>query len=185
MHKLIAKAVNRLADVTGIRVLPDRLLHPREPNVQTLKVPGYVQSQPHTCGFVAALMILHYFRPDYPTERLYERIRPDGKWGVSRRKLADTLRGCKVRVTERRDLAFRDIMEAIDQDRPIALMVHTNTPGTMHWVVVYGYGRYPNRLYVAANGLPLLSRKQYPYGMFRAHFWAQRGFGLVCAGPKD
>ena len=181
--KLISCAVNWMADQTRIRVIGDSLPHPTGPSVQTLRIPGYVQSQPHTCGYVAGLMILHYFRPDYPAERFYQRIRPHQRWGVSRSRLRDTLRLCGVRSTWHRDLDFQQITETIDQDQPIALLVN-KTEYCKHWVVAYGYGRRPNRLFVAGNGLPLLSRKQYPYGVFRTHFWVDPGSGLVCAGPR-
>jgi len=180
--KLINQTVNWVADQTGIRVIGDSLPHPREPSVQTLRIPGYVQLQPHTCGYVAGLMILHYFRPDYPAERFYQLIRPHQRWGVSRSRLVDTLRLCGLHSTWHRDLDFGKITKAIDQNRPIAMVVRTQT--AKHWVVVYGYGRKPNRLFVAANGLPLLSRKLYPYSFFRTHYWAEPGSGLVCAGPK-
>ena len=184
MRNMIAQAVNWMADTTGIRVMPDSLPHPRDPDVQTLKIPGYVQSQLHTCGFVAGLMITHYFRPEYPVARLFEKIRPHTTWGVSRSRLRDTLRGCGLRVSWRSDLDFRGIVDAIDHGRPIAMLVNTRTPGVMHWVVCYGYGMRPNRVFVAANGLPLLSRKEYPYSVFQSHWWAHKGFGLVCAGPR-
>ena len=183
MKRLLTKAINQLADQTGIRVLPDLLPHPTDAGVQTLHIPAYVQSQPHTCGYVAALMIIRYFRPDFSAERLYGSIRPHPQWGVSRRRLQETLTGCGLRVTRRTDLSFVDITDAIDQNRPIAMLVRRNAD-TMHWVVCYGYGRKPNRLYLAATGVPLLSRYSYPYGFFANHLWAHRGFGLVCGAPR-
>ena len=184
MKQMIARMVNWLAEVTGIRVLPDRLPHPTGPNVETLELPGYYQSQPHTCGFVAGLMILHYFRPAVPAERFYECIRPHMRWGVSRRRLMECLRLCKLRVTWRTGLDFNGVVDAIDADRPIAVVVNTSDQYTKHWVVIYGYGKRPKRLFVAANGLPFLSRKEYPWWFFRQYYWANPGFGLVCAGPK-
>ena len=181
----IHKVLDLVANTTKIRVLPDRLLHPKGPNVETLKVPGYYQSQGYTCGFVAGLMILHYFRPDFKAERLYERIRPHKARGVSRRRLMDCLRSHGLRVTWRTDLDFSGIADAIDHGKPIAVVVRTRNIDVDHWVVIYGYGRKPNKVYLAANGLPFLSRKEYPYNMFKAHFWETPGFGLVCAGAKE
>ena len=183
MNPIIAKALNWLADQTGIRVLPGRLLHPPDRNVSTLKVPGYHQSQGHTCGFVAGLMILHYFRPGFPIERFYERIRPHTDRGVSPQRLIDSLRLYGVRVSLRTDLDFDGIMHAVDADRPITVVVRTRKVEVSHWIVIYGYGRKPNRVFVAGE-LPFQTQQVYPYGMFRAHFWAPSGFGLVCAGPK-
>jgi len=184
VKRLINHVVNWMADATGMRVLPDRLPHPKDINIETLKLPGYFQSQGHTCGFVAGLMILHYFRPDVPAEKFYERIRPHYRWGVSRRRLMDCLRVHGLRVNWQTDLDFSGIVAAIDECRPIALVVRTRDEDADHWVVIYGYGKRPNRVFVAANGLPLLSRKEYPWGFFKQRYLQKAGFGLVCAGPK-
>lgn len=185
MKQVIHKTVDWLADATKIRVLPDRLRHPRDSNVETLKLKGYYQTQGHTCGFVAGLMILRYFRPDFRAEKFYDCTRPHKRWGVSRQRFQDCLRLHKVRATWRRDLDFNAVVAAIDSQRPIAVVVHTSTTGVKHWVVVYGYRRSPNTVFVAANGLPFLSHKEYPWGFFRREYWAMPGSGLVCAGPRD
>ncbi len=70
---ILSKVQDFIADRTGLRLLPDRLRHPRDPSVETLKVPGYYQAQQYTCGFVAGMMVLRYFDPDYPVERFYQR----------------------------------------------------------------------------------------------------------------
>jgi len=183
MNPVIATVVNWLADTTGIRVLPCRLLHPPDRNVVTLKVPGYSQSQHHTCGFVAGLMILHYFRPGFPVERFYERIRAHKSLGVSRQRLIDSLRLYGLRVSRRTDLDFEGIVEAIEAGRPIAVVLRTRNVDIHHWVVLYGYGRKPNRVFVAGE-LPFQTQRVYTYGLFRTHFWETPGFGVVCAGPK-
>ena len=184
MKQAIAKAVNWLADRTGIRVLPDRLPHPKGSNVETLSIPGYYQTQGHTCGYVAGLMVLHFFRPDVPAEKFYERVRPHVRWGVSRQRLMDALCLYGVRVKWKRDLDFNGIVDAIDDGRPIAVVVRTRNADVNHWVVVYGYGKKPNRVFVAGE-LPFQGQSVYPYSMFRTHYWENPGFGLVCAGPKD
>ena len=183
MRQAIAKALNWLADQTGIRVLPGRLLHPPDRNVTTLKLPGYYQSQGHTCGFVAGLMILHYFRPGFPVERFYERIRPHTDRGVSPQRLIDSLRFYGVRVGRRTDLDFGGIVAAIDAGRPIAVVVRTRNIDVHHWIVIYGYGRKPNRVFVAGESL-FGSQRVYSFGVFKTHFWEPQGFGLVCWGPK-
>jgi len=183
MNPVIATVVNWLADTTGIRVLPDRLPHPPDRNVVTLKVPGYRQSQGHTCGFVAGLMILHYFRPGFPVERFYERIRAHKSSGVSRQRLIDSLRLYGLRVSRRTDLDFEGIVEAIEADQPIATVVRTRNVDVDHWIVLYGYGRKPNRVFVAGE-LPFQTQRMYTYGLFRTHFWETPRFGVVCSGPK-
>ena len=184
LNNVLNNVQEYVVNLTGVRLLPDRLLHPRGTNVETLPIPGYCQTQTYTCGFVAGLMILRYFRPDYPAERLYGIVRPDPRWGTSRRRLKMALEVSGLRVSQRRNLDFKGICAAIDHRKPIAVVVDVDEQ-TSHWVVVYGYGRKPNRVYVAANGLPLLSRKEYPWGSFKQYLWSEPGIGLVCSGPKD
>jgi len=117
-------------------------------------------------------MILRYFRPDFKAERLYEHIRPHKQYGVSRSRLRDTLLTCGIRVCWRNDLNFQGLVDAIDDGKPIALVVHKDLD-VLHWVVCYGYGRSPNQLYLT-NGT-------YPYNLFKAHLWDNPGFGLVCS----
>ncbi len=62
------------------------------------------------------------------------------------------------------------------------MLVILHNPGAEadHWVVVYGYGRKPDRVYLATNSLPWFT----PNRMGRTQFeriWQPSGFGLVCS----
>ena len=63
MTETLTGLLDWAAGVTKVRSLPDILLHPDDSDVVTLGVPGRFQTQAYTCGFVAGLMILRYFRP--------------------------------------------------------------------------------------------------------------------------
>ena len=129
-------------------------------------------------------MVVHYFTPSVPQAKVFALAGADHRLGTSVRKVVGTLRGCGIRVSQRDALGFADIVDAIDRGRPILMVVNTDDPDISHWVVCYGYGRRPNRIYLAPNGLPFLSRKEYVWGMFKQHLWTEPGSGLVCAGPK-
>ncbi len=173
-----------VAEVTGIRAVPDILKHPRGANVETLKIPAYCQTQSFSCGFVAGLMVLRYFRPGACAEAFFASVNADPETGTSAGMLTRALRKHGVSVSVRADLTFAAIVAAIDRGRPLALIVNTSSPDYSHWVVAYGYGRRPSRVYVAGNGLPLLARKVYTWREFRGYHWRTPGQGLVCYRGK-
>ena len=173
-----------VAEVTGIRAVPDILQHPRDANVETLKIPAYCQTQSFSCGFVAGLMVLRYFFPDARAEAFYASVNADPETGTSEGMLTRALRRHGVSVSVRHDLTFAALAAAIDRGRPLAMIVNTSCPDYSHWVVAYGYGRHPSRVYVAGNGLPIVSRKVYCWQEFQAYHWRTPGQGLVCFRGK-
>lgn len=155
----------------------DPLVHPETDDVVTLDVPGYRQVQRFTCGYVAGMMVLHTFKPRASEDRFYERCAPDPDEGVPVARLARALRDSGIKVGLRSSFAFDDIRRAIDSGRPVILTVGA---GGEHWVVVYGYGEAPRRVFIAGNGLPHLSKgKQMTWEAFVRKHGGEDG-GLVC-----
>lgn len=183
MKETFEHLLNLAADITGVRSLPDVLSHPSDD--VTLGLRGLYQTQPHTCGAVAGLMVLHYFKPRTGSDAFFQSVNPTEADGTSTCKLVRALRRHGLRVQVRLDMTFADFVAAIDQDRPVLVTVKTRERKTQHWVVVYGYGRRPQRLFLAGTGLPLVSQKQYGWAEFRRK-WADKGAGLVCGrrSPK-
>jgi len=62
---------------------------------------------------------------------------------------------------------------------PIVTLTKTTLPGTWHWVVIYGVGRRPNRVFV--SGYHLFRSTVFHWPEFRAE-WADPGYGIVCWG---
>jgi hypothetical protein len=180
MSELINKARGWLAGITGVRKVPDILSHPGDPGTVTLKLPAYCQTQSHTCGFTAGLMILHHFRPKASADRFYACVSPDPATGTSNRRLIRALLTHGISVAISNDLDFEAIASAIDNGKPLAVTVRTRDKATHHWTVVYGYGRDPKRIYLAGNGFPLLYEQEYTWKRFRMGLWVPAGFGLVC-----
>ena len=172
-----------LVQRTGIRVITDRLPHPASNSVVTLDLQGYRQVETYTCGFVAGLMVLHVLRPEASAEEFYRTCKPDSDIGMGTSKLVRALRKSKIGVSERRDLEFSDIQNAIDSGYPIITSVTTRREQSDHWVVIYGYGVDPDRLFIAGNGIPHLGNsKKFRFDSFSSKFWSPEGFGLVCWG---
>lgn len=127
----------------------DELVHPDGDDVVTLDVPGYRQAQSYTCGYVAGMMVLHYFKPRASAERFWSRCDPETHGLVSESRLVTALRASGVRVGLRSRFTFDDITAAIDGGKPIITTVDDGG----HWFVIYGYRKRPERVFVA-NGSP-------------------------------
>lgn len=170
-----------------MRVLKECLTHPGTPDVTTLLVPGYKQTQAYTCGFVAGLMVLHALYPRSSTEAFYRRVLPDREMGTSNKKLLRALRRSGVGVSIQSRLGFAEIREAIDAGFPIITLLKTRSEEILHWVVVYGYGirtaKTSNRVFVAGNGLPFFNQPAIPWSRF-CQMQSPLGFGFVCWGRK-
>ncbi len=183
MKETLHKLLNLAAEATGIRSVPDLLKHPGA-DTETLKLKGRYQTQPHTCGAIAGLMILNYLRPGCDAEAFFRSANPTPEKGTSVAKLIKALRRHGVSVSHRTGMVFADFVDAIDRQHPIAVVVNTCDPDAAHWVVCYGYGKKPNRVFIAGTGLPLVSRKEYSWHEFRKYHWAYAGEALVCRKRK-
>jgi hypothetical protein len=181
LRKEVAPRIDAWSNRTGIVVVRDRLSHPGTDDVVTLDIAAYRQVESYTCGFVAGLMVLHTFRPSASIDRFYREVRPCSRYGASTRKVADALRKSGVGVSVRHDLDFAGIRGQIDAGFPIIACVHTDDPAVEHWVVIYGYGLRPNRVFIAANGLPYFARRKYSYAEY-SRLSSPSRFGLVCWG---
>jgi hypothetical protein len=145
----------------------------------TLAIPGYRQTRSFTCGYVAALSVARMFRPKVNAAKLYRHIQPDERWGTDAPSLRRGLRECGVGSSVRRDLTFAKIQASIFAGFPIVTLTKTTLLGTWHWVVIYGVGRRPNRVFV--SGYQLFRSTVFCWPEFRAE-WADPGFGIVCWG---
>lgn len=176
-------AIDGFAERTGICVIRDRLNHPGSPDVVTLDISGYRQLESFTCGFVAGLMVLHTYRPTASIDRFYRAVNPTRLYGASTRKVADALRKSGIGVSIRHNLDFAEIRRQIDSGFPIITCIKTASPLVDHWVVIYGYGRNSDRVFLAGNGIPYFARREILWRDF-AKKTRPKNFGLVCWGKS-
>jgi hypothetical protein len=170
---------DRLTNLTGHVALRVPLEHARDPREVTLDLPGYLQTNSYCCGAMAAAMVVRYFRPRMGLERIYDAVDPLPEWGAGSIRVLRALRSCGVRVSYRRKLTFRQLCRAIDRGRPVAVVIRNPGSDTEHWVVVYGYNRRPDRLFIAVNGVPWLNPNRVARSRFE-RMWSPPGNGLVC-----
>src|SRR6185295_7778849 len=50
-------------------------------------------------------------------------------------------------------------LRTIDEGFPIIGVIENPGSEAAHWIVIYGYGRKPDRLFLATNGIPIFKRK--------------------------
>ena len=154
-------------------------LQPALPEVTTLPLSGFRQARDYTCGFATVLMVLRYFRDgerdDLPAPELYRRL-GTGRDGTRQNAIQRELRAAGLRVNPRYDVDFARICRAIDRNKLIVGYLHD----VEHWLVIYGYGREPRRIFVAD-----------PRPDERCdHLWDEYherlgGFGIICSSPGE
>jgi hypothetical protein len=191
MAKLAKKRASEAVETVGEKLketwdenalaamIADPLEHPEDEGVVTLDMPGYRQTQSYTCGYVAGMVVLHYFKPRASEDRFWDRCDPDTHGFVSETRLAAALRASGIRVGTRSRFSFSDIKTAIDAGKPIITTVEEGA----HWFVIYGYRARPQKVFVA-NGSP----RQLALAQDKEWSWAElvreqgdiRG-GLICS----
>ena len=136
--------------------MTDRSIKPHQPlpfTVRTcapdaegraLPLPGYRQARTYACGFSSALMVRHAFGKMIPPDELFRRLGTD-RSGTRQGAIVREIRRCGLRASIRYDLDFDRIRREIDAGRRIISYLRDDE----HWLVVYGYARDPERLFVA------------------------------------
>ena len=125
-------------------VLPAPLAHPNADNVTTLDMSGYYQLREFSCGYTSALMIARYFKCRKSNEKIFEIIGTDED-GTPHYRLVNGLRRLGFRVSQKESLQFELVRNSIDHGFPII----TGSPKENHYIVIYGYGVNPRRVFVA------------------------------------
>lgn len=178
--KVVGDLPNRISDLTGYAAVAVPLQRAKRPREVTLDLTGYRQIDSFSCGGVAAAMAVKFLRPQMNFERIYAAVSPTQRHGAGNDRVARALRTLAVRVSWRKNLTFDDICHAIDEKRPVLVCIKTGDAETDHWVVLYGYGRRPDLLFVAGRGIPLLTGNRIGRREFR-RLWSPPGEGLVCS----
>jgi ABC-type bacteriocin/lantibiotic exporter with double-glycine peptidase domain len=144
-------------------------------SVRALPVPGYRQARGYTCGYACALMVTRYFRDDIDGRELYRALGTD-RSGTRQTALVQALRARGVAVGLRYAVDFARLCGFIDGGKPVIAYRHA----IHHWVVVYGYGTDPERVFVAdpREGEPC----EHPWPALAREL---RGFAMVCSGRRE
>jgi hypothetical protein len=164
---------NKFFEVISLKYISQSLAYDKD--AITLKLPGYLQTEDYTCGWVAGLMVLHRFYPEADENLFLKQIRPHIQNGTSTTKLVQALRANNIGVRVHNDLKFSTVVESIKNGSPIITCIEKGDDD--HWIVIYGVKETPKEVYVAGNSL--LGTQTYTWVEFRK-LMRPRGFGLVC-----
>lgn len=110
----------------------------------TLPLGGFRQARSHTAGFATALMVVRYFGAEVTAMDLFRRLGASRE-GARQSAMVRELRAAGLRASLRHDLDFGRICRAIERNK----LVVVHLADIAHWAVIYGYGRDPERVYVA------------------------------------
>ena len=172
--------LDRLSDLTGYAAIRVPLRKAGRPGEVTLDLTGYRQINTYCCGAVASAMIVKYLRPQVSFERIHAAVNPLPETGAGNLRVTRALRSLGIKVSRSTRLTFAGLCAAIDAGHPVLLCVKTDDLSVDHWVVVYGYGRRPNLVFVAGNGPLLIARQRMSWRNFRQQ-WSPPGMGWVCS----
>jgi ABC-type bacteriocin/lantibiotic exporter with double-glycine peptidase domain len=89
-------------------------------------------------------MIARFFGADTPGSELYSRLGTSGQ-GTSQGAIVRELRAAGVSANIRYDVGFDRIAREINRGKLLVGYLFD----VEHWLVIYGYGRYPDRVFVA------------------------------------
>ena len=157
----VIKVIDHLLEIPGklgITVIRDLFLPATNKNEFKLRLRGYCQADPYSCGIAAGWSVLKAFNPRARLKQFAKDCAPDKKWGVPTRRLAFALRnqGCRVQYSK---LDFKTIQAELQQGRPILTAIHRKDD-EWHWIVIYGFGVKPSRIFFIGNVIPGFSRAQ-------------------------
>ncbi len=110
----------------------------------TLPVPGYRQARNYCCGFAATLMVLRHFERDLAGEALFDSL-GTAQDGTGQAAIVRVLRTQGVRANLRYDMDFDRIVANLYSGKVLIGYLADEE----HWIVMYGFGRNPERIFVA------------------------------------
>ena len=185
--RLLRKCALGLPAMVGIHAVLERLKRPAPGKGNSVGLRSYRQRDAFSCGFCAALAVLHTLNPpETPLHRLasahdlWLSLDPDEDAGVSETRLVRCLRERGVVVAKRTNLTFSKIRSEIDRGRPVITTVRTGDPGEEHWLVIHAYALGPRRVYLSNTDIVSGFKPVQLWSDFTRSYWAERGHGLVC-----
>ena len=181
INAIITRCLDDLSERTGYAAIGEGIALVAAKDEVTLGIQALTQLNSFCCGATAGFTVAGTFHPQADFGEFYAAVHPDPDLGVSRTRLVRALRGFGVGVRQERGLAFEKIRRAIDDGFPIITDIYEPGQECGHWVVLYGYGRKPRRVFLAVRGLPFFNRNRYAWEEFSR--WQTPGkIGLVCWG---
>jgi len=168
--------------LSGKRLIRSPLTQPNDSESITIEIPGYRQLEYFSCGYVVGMMVVHMYYPEFSEDEFYDIIDPSPDWGVTSKQLRRALAIAGVPGFTQQGLEFEEICMAITRGHPI-LTTMKRAGGGGHWVVIYGIGCNPDRVFVSGNEIPVVGKLLRSHEMTWAEFkknWDRASWGIIC-----
>ena len=166
---------------TWSRAVPDLLGDRNGACEHKLAVPGYAQLDGYSCGATAGWAVVKTFHPQASFSSFYRTCNPSLD-GITDAQVIRALRRHGVGVSVRTDLTYARVRETIRAGFPIITGIGREVCDTGdHFVVIYGVGWNPARVFICNQPRWGCSRQELTWADFRAT-WAPLGHGLICWG---
>ena len=164
----------------AVRDFSHDLSHPGE---YKLAVPGYAQLDGYSCGATAGWAVVKTFHPKASFRSFYQACNPSLD-GTTDARVIRALRCHGVGVSVRHDLTYAKVRATIRAGFPIITGIGREVCATGdHFVVIYGVGWSPSRVFICNQPRFGCSRQELSWTDFRAT-WAPRGHGRICWGKS-
>jgi ABC-type bacteriocin/lantibiotic exporter with double-glycine peptidase domain len=131
---------------------------------------NYKQQDTHSCGFVAALTVSHYFNPDTSAKDVMSAVRPTKSRGIDGKGMKRAVKQLGVKATYRSDLTIGKLRKYVERRVPVLVTIWPDDWSSDHWTVVQGFDG--NRVY-------LTNHKSLSVKDFKRE-WFYPGQGFVC-----
>jgi ABC-type bacteriocin/lantibiotic exporter with double-glycine peptidase domain len=151
-------------------------VHPEgDPQVVTLPVPGYKQARNYCCGFTATLMVLKHYQRSLCGEALFAAL-GTAQDGTGQSAIVRVLRSQNVRANLRYDMNFDRMAASLCAGKVLIGYLEDEE----HWLVIYGFGRSPQRIFVADPEPDKLCEN--PWEQYGERLG---GFAIVCSPASE
>ena len=146
-------------------------VHDRPGSVTVESVRAYRQTRSYSCGFASVLMVLRSFGLAVEARELFESL-GTGRSGTRQNAILRELRRRGLSANARYDFDFDALRRSVDAQKLVVGYLND----VEHWLVVYGYGVEPKRVFVA-DPRPGEGCEQ-PWNRYGPRLG---GFGIVCS----
>lgn len=143
-----------------------------------LDLPGYWQTDDYSCGFVAALTVVHFFYPEIPADEVLASVRPSPEAGCDAKRVVKALAHFGIDATYRNDLGPKRLHRLAGKGLPVIVTVWPEDYGCDHWTVVRGIDLDARRIFLC-NYSGVEADGGMAFDDFAA-IWFGRGEGVVC-----
>lgn len=168
---------NRFCELTGFNAIPEWREPAVKSNTDLLDVPGFVQTDTYSCGYLAGLAVVRAFQPNVDGRGFYQRVKPCVQNGTPTNRLVAALRKSGVVVGIRYRMSYRSLTKNVEAGFPI--IVSTGSDVADHWAVVVGVS--DKHIYVMGHGNWLCSKGRFTRRQFEK-MWCPKGFAMICSG---